>query len=126
MSEPAIFLNFPIVPVSVNKMYVGRVRLSKEAARCKGQIEMLARCMLNSNGIKPFTGDVVVTIHVYRARKTGDLDNFQKLLLDALNGIAYNDDKQIVELHAYRRDDKNDPRVEIVIEEALAVIGTTE
>lgn len=117
MSKPAIHLNLPIVPISVNRMYVGRVRLSKDAARCKGQIEMLARCLLNSNGIKPFAGNVVVTIYVYRARKTGDLDNFQKLLLDALNGIAYNDDRQIVELHAYRCDDKDDPRVEVIIEQ---------
>jgi Holliday junction resolvase RusA-like endonuclease len=30
--------------------------------------------------------------------KTPDLDNLAKLVLDALNGIAYDDDKQIIEL----------------------------
>lgn len=30
----------------------------------------------------------------------GDLDNKCKVIQDGLNGIAYNDDKQIVELHA--------------------------
>jgi Holliday junction resolvase RusA-like endonuclease len=43
------------------------------------------------------------------------LDNRLKVLLDALNGIAYNDDADIVELHAYRLDDKHDPRVELKI-----------
>ena len=31
--------------------------------------------------------------------KNKDLDNIAKTILDALNGIAYEDDKQIVELH---------------------------
>lgn len=34
------------------------------------------------------------------------------------NGIAYSDDGQIVELHAYRFDDKNNPRMEVEIETA--------
>ena len=38
--------------------------------------------------------------------------------LDSLRGIAYADDKQIVEIHAYRRDDPANPRIEVVIESA--------
>jgi hypothetical protein len=33
----------------------------------------------------------------------------------ALNGIAYCDDSQVVELHAYRLDDKDHPRVEVQV-----------
>lgn len=31
-----------------------------------------------------------------------DIDNVIKLVLDALNGLGYKDDKQVVELHAYK------------------------
>lgn len=36
-------------------------------------------------------------------QKTPDIDNCCKIIFDALNGIAYNDDKQIVELKAIKR-----------------------
>ena len=45
-----------------------------------------------------------------------DLDNVVKVVCDALNGLAYTDDKNIVELRAYKYYAES-PRVEIVIEE---------
>lgn len=33
-----------------------------------------------------------------------DADNIAKAVLDALNGIAYEDDAQVVELHVYKED----------------------
>lgn len=60
---------------------------------------------------------VAVTANVYRPRAIGDLDNTFKALLDVLSGKVYADDSQIVELHAYRHDSKERPRVELVISE---------
>lgn len=62
-----------------------------------------------------YAGPVAVTLHVYRERKIGDLDNRVKLTLDSLNGHAWGDDAQVVELHAYRHDDAANPRVEVEI-----------
>lgn len=47
---------------------------------------------------------VAVQIVWTRPRKIGDLDNATPLALDALQGLAYANDSQIVELHCYRRD----------------------
>lgn len=58
---------------------------------------------------------VAVTANVYRPRAIGDLDNTFKALLDCLSGKVYEDDAQIVELHAYRHDSKERPRVELVV-----------
>jgi Holliday junction resolvase RusA-like endonuclease len=63
-----------------------------------------------------FTGPVRVTLHVYRPRRRGELDNIQKVLLDSLTGVVYRDDEQIAELHAYRHEDKQKPRVEVTVE----------
>ena len=50
--------------------------------------------------------------------KKPDLDNVAKIILDALNGIAYKDDSQVVRMHIekeYADDEK--PRVEVVLRE---------
>jgi crossover junction endodeoxyribonuclease RusA len=64
-------------------------------------------------GVQPLEGEVVVVLDVYRPAKRGDLDNYAKLALDAMNRILWHDDSQIVEIHAHRFDDKHNPRVEI-------------
>ena len=56
----------------------------------------------------PFTGDIAVTVEFMAKRpKTtilssprGDIDNYLKALFDALNAKAFEDDKQIVIVHA--------------------------
>ena len=45
-----------------------------------------------------------------------DIDNILKCLFDALNTIAYPDDKQIVEVHAYKMYTLESPQVHIVLE----------
>lgn len=63
----------------------------------------------------PIVSQVAITLRVFRERRTGDLDNKIKVLLDALQGVAFVDDNQVVELHALRYEDKHNPRVEIEI-----------
>lgn len=65
-------------------------------------------------GAKPHGGPVKVEIEFYGA-KGGDCDNLAKSVLDGLNKIAYNDDRQVLELHVglTRRDDN--PRAVIRI-----------
>ena len=45
---------------------------------------------------------------------TPDTDNYVKFVLDCLNGVAYKDDAQIVEISAVKKFGKN-PRTEIII-----------
>ncbi|MGQ2186063.1 RusA family crossover junction endodeoxyribonuclease [Bradyrhizobium barranii] len=48
---------------------------------------------------KPLTGDIAVSIALYFGnRRKADLDNFNKLSLDALTGIVWEDDSQIAKL----------------------------
>lgn len=45
-----------------------------------------------------------------------DCDNIAKIILDSLNGYAYIDDKQVVELNVIKQW-SNEPRVDVYIEE---------
>lgn len=72
-------------------------------------------------GRKPITGEVSATISLYRrykptARNYGDCDNHVKSILDGLNGIAFEDDRQVVRCLVVKFQDKENPRAEIMLE----------
>ena len=58
-----------------------------------------------------------VTVHVFRTHegKGGDLDNYSKACLDAINGVAFPDDRYVRELTATLEQDAEQPRVEVVV-----------
>ena len=56
-----------------------------------------------------------VSIQWYRGRKAGDLDKRVSILLDALQGSAYENDSQIATLMAMRYDDQGPPRVRVEV-----------
>lgn len=59
-----------------------------------------------------------------RGRKSGDLDNRLKLCGDSLKGLVFKDDKQITEIHAYRRDQKGAPGIVVVVSRVAATDPT--
>ncbi len=104
-----ITLTLPIPP-SANRywQYIGRrVITSPEAAHYKNAVRMTLRT-------PKIAGRVALNISVYRPRKAGDLDNYLKVLLDSLQGVLYDNDAQITEIHAFRYDDPANPRVHLV------------
>jgi len=61
-------------------------------------------------------GEVELSVVYYRATaRRCDIDNLAKLTQDALTGIAYLDDSQIVALHARKAIDRQRPRTEITV-----------
>lgn len=109
-------------PPSVNAMYRNtRVRwgngrgrvLSDEGHAFKSAVATIAMIERAGYTLEP----VKLTIRLFRPRKSGDLDNFIKSVQDSLTGVCWRDDSQVVEIHAYRFEDKKNPRVEIEIAE---------
>jgi len=106
-------------PPSVNRLYginrhTGRRYLGAEGKAFCHEVRRIAMAA----GVRPISGDVVFSMWLYRPRKSGDLMNMDKALCDSLEGILYDNDRQIVEHHAYRFDDKDNPRVEVMVKEA--------
>lgn len=102
-------------PPSLNRLYRvvnGRPILSREARDYRARVQR----QLAAEGYRPTSSPVAPSIWLYRPRRTGDADNALKALLDALNGLLWVDDSQVCELHLYRLDDKEDPRVELLVE----------
>jgi len=68
---------------------------------------------------KLLEGDVVVHIRIWYASRRPDLD--ESLILDLLQGVAYENDRQVKEKHIYWALDKENPRCEIRVEELESV-----
>ncbi len=108
-----MFLILPYPP-SANRYwrtFRGHVTVSAEAKAYKLAVALIGK----KSTLRPLDGFIGVALDVYRPRRSGDLDNRLKVTLDALRGIAFHDDSQVVEIRAVRHDDKGNPRVEIEI-----------
>ena len=102
------------VPPSANRYWRvanNRIIVSEEAAAYKREIYLQLR------EVDPLRNDVAVNFTVFRPYRRGDLDNFTKVMFDALKGLAWLDDSQVVEIHSYREDDKENPRVDFLVYE---------
>ena len=65
----------------------------------------------------------MVTITCFHNNRRFDLDNILKPILDAMNELIYEDDKQITDLHSHKRDlsaDLEARNSSFVLSEALA------
>lgn len=111
----------PLSPVTFKRpMQHNRTRYNDPTySEFKAAFGLFARRAMN--GRPPLIGQIALTAAFYRrkpknliARNWGDLDNLLKAILDAMNGICFIDDSQIVELHAQKF--FGAPRIEIEME----------
>lgn len=121
MDERVISLTLPMPPSS-NRYWRTIAYISKktrkpaaatfvsdEAKKYKADVAKIA-----SLSVLIFS-EIAISVKVFRERRSGDLDNRLKVLCDAMQGVIYADDKQIVKIAAERFEDKKNPRVEVEI-----------
>ncbi len=113
-------------PISANRYwrtFRNHTVVSAEAKKFKAQV------MSDNYPMKPYDGDVQLTIEYHpktnkdgRASKTMmDLDNVMKVTLDALKGIAYNDDKQVKKITAWIAIQKNGGGLTVVVQPYIGI-----
>ena len=107
-------------PVSTNHAYkvtsrgkFASIYMSADARAIKEDWQYQAKRQYKK---KPLTEEVSVTVRFYhKDKRKHDIDNYFKLLFDALSGIVWEDDVQIVELIAQKFIDKESPRIEVIL-----------
>lgn len=101
-----------VIPAKNGKKARAMRMLKDEGKRYKADVAAI----LHHAGWTPTAQDVILTIWWRRQRRAGDLSNRVKVLEDALKGCAYHDDSQVVELHAFRSDDRDRAGVTVSVE----------
>lgn len=125
-----IKLTIPIEPVAKQRARVGRFGgyTPKKTARFEKDLAMLVRYCLH--GAKPMAGPLRLSVRfifVPPKKQTrpypckSDIDNLQKSFCDALNGVLWVDDVQIIDSKAVKlyAMDGSPSRIEFEVEEVM-------
>jgi len=110
-------------PVSINHLYgqAGRRRyITAEGQAYKDAIGWQIKADVPRSIIESiWDSNLEIAIHFhFKDKKKRDIDNFCKATIDGLKGQAFNDDSQIVALHAFKHIDADLPRTMIEIRRA--------
>lgn len=109
-------------PPSANRywrVFRGRAVKSPEARAYQANVQKQAQS-------QRFEGPVAVKIHAWKPSRRGDLDNLLKVALDALSGVAYDDDSQIAELEIlFAGIDKQSPHLLVRVSECQSDAAAT-
>lgn len=84
----------------------------KETKAFRETVALIAK----AEGVRPLSGHLAVELDIYPNREGRDMDNVEKTLWDALEGIAFGDDKRIRRKRVEMHDADPTPRVELTIE----------
>ncbi|WP_027717467.1 RusA family crossover junction endodeoxyribonuclease [Desulfovirgula thermocuniculi] len=108
-------LTVPGRPVPKARPRVGKNGAVYIPRRCRdyeAKVAALARKAFRA----PYEGPVALSVKVYLAGPGGDLDNYVKSIADALNGVAWRDDGQVVRIKAEKRAaPRSEERAEITV-----------
>lgn len=100
-----------VIPAGKGKPARVNTYLSPEARAYKANVARVGSKFL-------LDGPISVSVDWYRSRAAGDLDKRLGVMLDAMQGVFYSNDSQIVALHARRFDtEKGNPRLVVTVEQ---------
>lgn len=108
-------LIFNTKPVSVNQRYTiarGRNILSNKYRDAKEAMQWEAKSQWQG---EPLTDDVTLNVYLHLDTKRPDIDGYLKIILDSLDGIAYEDDRQVHELSVIKLHNKKHPHIEVQV-----------
>ena len=100
-------------PISVNALYTGRRFLTSKGRDTKYKIAR--EVLIQLKGHEIIKDKFALEISFFLKDNKKDIDGLLKGLLDSLNKILWEDDRQIVELRVFKKVDKERPRTELRI-----------
>ena len=88
------------VPAPRPRVGQGRVYMPKRAVEARERLQgFLLQDLVKRHSPRRYEGPVRVDLW-FSVLRAGDLDNYAKQVLDALNDLVLKDDRQVVDLHA--------------------------
>lgn len=104
-------------PISTNSIYRrGRGKTLYMREEAKDLKENYQWQIKNQWKEKPTAENIELVVRLYFDNKrTHDIDNYNKLLLDSMKGIVFEDDSQIQRLTIEKSYDKGRPRIEVEV-----------
>ena len=97
-----MILEIKIIPTLLNRLYIPIIKNGKPSIIKNPKTKEFTKhindiCLINR--VKPFKKDISFYMDILISKRNNyDIDGLLKLLFDSLNGLAYIDDKQIVDL----------------------------
>lgn len=118
-NNSSVSFSINIKPISQNAVYKRaknrRMFMTNEGKIFKDSIGWAAKEVMTQKAI--FKKDVQVNIVLYMPDRRIDPANVEKLLFDALEGIVYQNDRQVRIHYCEAVIDKNNPHINITISE---------
>ena len=105
------------VPQGRPRVYHGVAIDPPQSKKFKSDLALIVKSF---GAYKEMSGEVKVKLDIYRhcksvtSRRYGDIDNLAKAVLDALNGVCWQDDSQVAELYV-TKNLADAPRLEIEV-----------
>jgi Holliday junction resolvase RusA-like endonuclease len=115
--EMGIHLTIPGEPVAWQRVTRGRDGVARVPQKTRAAKEAIGwEVRRKYPGVEPLSGDVMVMLHFNTDSTSKDLDNLSKLVMDALTGIIWIDDRQVTSLCAYLARKRGKPRTVITVQ----------
>ena len=113
-----IKLELPIMPPSVNTLWVNKHRGRYKSKRGKIFENLACGELKKQFRYKPLANSLKIHIRLYfKDKRKRDIDNYNKAILDSMTKIIYEDDSQIEELNVKKIVGCGFDKVEIEVEE---------
>lgn len=118
----SIRLKLPVRPVTQNKFWGhrnNRKYIKKAGREWRKEIQWLVKSEINKGNITPFTDEDLYVSYTFgfKDKRYGDTFNYEKALSDSLEGLLFDNDKQIVEGRVLRKIGQDEDYIEINIKE---------
>lgn len=105
-------------PYSTNSLYRHARGISYMSKKGKELKESYIKQAGEQYKAEPLTEHLNVQVHLYFGDdRVRDIDNYSKISMDALTGVVWVDDVQIMRLTIEKHKDKANPRMELAITE---------
>ena len=109
---------FDPIPLARPKFSHGRAYLPPRSRSYRDCVQNVVKEIMKRRKLSPLTGELICRLKFFRkfkpsARNFGDIDNHVKAIFDALQGLLFNDDRQIVSVVAQKLKDADRPRTQI-------------